>query len=254
MTKALHLLTSLGQSGLLFQEILRQLFRGKFYFRLFLEQLYSVGVRSLPLIIIVAASVGMVMALQFGVGLEKFGGKPYVPKIVSVSILRELGPVFAGLMLAARIGAGFASEIGSLVVTQQIDAYRALGTSPIKIIVVPRVLACFVALPLLTILANSIGVLGGLLIGHTDLALDPKFYWQRTVTTVSLADFFSGFFKTFFFALFSAIPGFYFGLKVRGGTRGVGVATTKAVVTAAILIVLGDFVLTKAFLLVEQWK
>jgi phospholipid/cholesterol/gamma-HCH transport system permease protein len=254
MTKITGFLISLGESSALFGQVCKQLVRGKFYFRLLVDQLFQVGYRSLPLIIIVAASVGSVMALQFGVGLEKFGGKPYVPRIVSVSILRELGPVFTSLMFAARVGAGFASEIGSLVVTQQVDAYRAMGTSPIKIIVIPRVLACVMALPILTVLANAIGVFGGLLIGHTDLGLDPNFYWQKTVSTVILADFLSGFFKTIFFALFIAFPACFFGLKVRGGTRGVGIATTKAVVTAAILIVLGDFVLTKAFLVIEQWK
>lgn len=246
--------SELGANAILLKDVYWQLVRGKFYFRLLIEQLYQVGIRSMPLILIVALSVGMVMALQFGVGLEKFGGKPYVPKIVSVSILRELGPVFAGLMLAARIGAGFASEIGSLVVTQQVDAYRALGASPTKIIVIPRVLACLIALPLLTVLANSVGVMGGLLIGSLDLGLDPHFYWQRAISTLTLADFLSGFFKTIFFSFFISVPACYFGLNVRGGTRGVGLATTRAVVTSSILIVLGDFILTKAFLVIEQWK
>lgn len=254
MTKIVGFIVDLGEGSQLIGVVWRQLVRGKFYFKLLLEQIYHVGYKSLPLILIVAASVGSVMALQFGVGLEKFGGKPYVPKIVSVSILRELGPVFTGLMVAARIGAGFASEIGSLVVTQQIDAYRALGTSPIKIIVIPRVLACLIALPILTVLANSIGVMGGLLIGSSDLGLDPNFYWQKTLATVTIADFLSGFFKTFFFAIFISLPACFYGLRVRGGTKGVGVATTKAVVTASILIVLGDFILTKAFLVIEQWK
>jgi phospholipid/cholesterol/gamma-HCH transport system permease protein len=254
MTRAVQFLGWLGAISILLKDTTQELWRGKFYFRLLCDQIYEVGIRSIPLVFTVALSVGSVMALQFGVGLEKFGGKPYVPKIVSVSILRELGPVFASLMMAARIGAGFASEIGSLVVTQQIDAYRALGTSPIKIIVIPRVLACVIALPLLTVFANSLGVLGGLFIGHSDLGLDPQFYWQRAVHTLVLADFLSGFFKTFFFAIFIALPGVFYGLNVRGGTRGVGVATTQAVVTSSILIVLGDFVLTKAFLLVEQWK
>lgn len=219
-----------------------------FYFRLFVDQLYQVGVKSLPLVIIVAGSVGMVMALQFGVGLEKFGGKMYVPKIVSLAIVRELGPVFTSLMVAARIGAGFTSEIGSMTVTQQIDAIRALGTSPVKRIVIPRVLACLVGLPLLVVTANTIGIVGGMIVGQTDLGLDPMFYYSKLVSTITLADYFSGFLKAPFFALFIALPACYFGLTAKGGTIGVGQATTRSVVTSCILILIGDFFLTKLFL------
>lgn len=241
-----HLLF-LGGATLLVKQILQELFRPPFHFRLFIEQLYHIGLRTLPLIFVVALSVGMVMALQFGVGLAKFGGTLYTPKVVSVAIIRELGPIFASLMMAARVGAGITSEVGSMTVTQQIDAIRALGTSPIKQIVIPRVLACLVGLPLLVVLANALGVLGGLIVGTTDLGLDPFFYYQKVITTVILDDYFSGFFKTFFFALFIAVPACYFGLNVRGGTQGVGLATTKAVVTSCILILIGDFVLTKLF-------
>lgn len=254
MTTALRVLQFLGANSILFKDVAIYSVKGKFYFRLLVDQIYQVGVRSMPLVFIVAACVGMVMTLQFGVGLEKFGGKPYVPKIVSVSFLRELGPVFASLMVAARVGAGFASEIGSMKVTQQVDAFRALGTSPIKIIVIPRVLACLICLPIMGVVANAIGIVGGLLIAQSDLGLDPVFYWQRATSTLMLADFFSGFFKTFFFALFIAIPSCYYGLTVKGGTKGVGVATTKAVVMSSILILIGDFILTKAFLVVETWK
>lgn len=254
MTKALRALQFLGANSVLFKDVTVYTFKGKFYFRLLLDQIYQVGIRSMPLVFIVAACVGMVMTLQFGVGLEKFGGKPYVPKIVSVSFLRELGPVFASLMVAARVGAGFASEIGSMKVTQQVDAYRALGTSPIKVIVIPRVLACLICLPIMGVIANAIGIVGGLMIASVDLSLDPVFYWQRATSTLRLADFFSGFLKTFFFALFIAIPSCYYGLNVKGGTKGVGVATTKAVVMSSILILVGDFILTKAFLVIETWK
>jgi phospholipid/cholesterol/gamma-HCH transport system permease protein len=238
----------LGGATLLTKQILQELFRGPFHFKLFLEQLYEIGLRSLPLIFVVALSVGMVMALQFGVGLGKFGGSLYTPKVVSVAIIRELGPIFASLMMAARVGAGITSEVGSMTVTQQIDAIRALGNSPIQQIVIPRVLATLVGLPLLVVLANALGVLGGLIVGTSDLGLDPYFYYQKVITTVALDDYFSGFFKTFFFALFIAVPACYFGLNVRGGTQGVGMATTKAVVTSCILILVGDFVLTKLFM------
>ena len=136
-----------GATALLYQSFIES-FRRPVYFGLMVEQVYQVGVRSLPLVLVTALSTGMVMALQFGLGLEKLGGKMYVPKIVSLSIVRELGPVFTSIMLAARVGAGITSEIGSMKVTQQIDAIRALGTSPIKKIVIPRIVACVFTLPL----------------------------------------------------------------------------------------------------------
>ncbi|MCB0371021.1 MAG: ABC transporter permease, partial [Bdellovibrionales bacterium] len=157
----------LGGVGVLSYQIVRDLFKGPFYGKLLIDQVFQVGNRSLPLIVVTAISTGMVMSLQFGLGLEKFGGKLYVPKLVSITVLREMGPVFTSLMVAARVGAGFASEIGSMVVTQQIDAIRALGTSPIKKIVIPRVLATLIALPILVGLANIISNFGALIVGYS---------------------------------------------------------------------------------------
>ena len=188
MTFAIRTLQFLGGNAALTRQILSDLFRRPLYFDLVLAQVYHIGVKSLPLIAIVSGSVGMVMALQFGIGLEKFGGKLYIPKLVTISIIREMGPVFASLMFAARVGAGITSELGSMVVTQQIDAIRALGTSPIKKIVIPRVLACLITLPLLSVFANVIGVTGGLVVGATDLGLDPNFYFQKIRTTITLSD------------------------------------------------------------------
>jgi phospholipid/cholesterol/gamma-HCH transport system permease protein len=242
-----------GGTALLTKQTVQEAIYPPYYFHLVVEQIYFIGIRSIPLVFITAASTGMVMALQFGAGLEKFGGKMYVPKIVSLSIIRELGPVFTCLMLAARVGAGMTSEIGSMTVTQQIDAIRALGTSPIKRIVIPRVLACLVAIPLLAAISNAIGIAGGLVVGMTDLKLDPHFYVQKIFETIYMHDYFSGMAKTPFFALFISIPACYYGLNVRGGTQGVGNSTTKSVVTASILILIGDYFLTKLFLIVEGW-
>ena len=169
----------LGGTTLLSIEVFKELWTWPFPTKLTIEQIYQVGLKSLPIAFITAASTGMVMALQFGLGLEKFGGKLYVPKIVSLSIIREMGPVFTCLMLAARVGAGITSEIGSMTVTQQIDALRALGTSPIKKVVIPRVVACLFSIPLLVAIANAIGVAGGMLVGSSDLELDPQFYMQK---------------------------------------------------------------------------
>ncbi|MBX2987665.1 MAG: ABC transporter permease [Bdellovibrionaceae bacterium] len=242
-----------GGMGILSGRILRDLFRGPFYFRLLMEQIAVVGMKSLPLILITAGSIGMVMSLQFGLGLEKFGGKLYVPKLVTATVLRELGPVFTSLMVAARVGAGIASEIGSMVVTQQIDAIRALGTSPIKKIVIPRVLACLITLPLLVAVTNIVATLGGLVVGVTELRLDANFYYLKVLGTAGLPDYFSGIAKSVFFALFISIPACYYGLNVKNGTREVGLATTKAVVSASILILVGDFFLTKLLWMIEKW-
>jgi phospholipid/cholesterol/gamma-HCH transport system permease protein len=246
-------LSFLGGTTLLAGQVLRELCRWPFPTKLTMEQIYQVGIRSIPLVFITAASTGMVMSLQFGLGLEKFGGKMYVPKIVSLSIIREMGPVFTCLMLAARVGAGITSEIGSMTVTQQIDALRALGTSPIKKVVLPRVFACMIAIPLLVALANTIGVIGGLIVGANDLGLDPRFYVQKIFETVTLADYFSGFAKAPFFALAISIVACYYGLSVREGTRGVGSATTRSVVTSSIFILVGDYLLTKGFWVLGQW-
>jgi phospholipid/cholesterol/gamma-HCH transport system permease protein len=243
----------LGGAGLLIQVSVRESLRRPIYFRLIIEQVYQIGVKSLPLVAATAFSTGMVMALQFGYGLEQFGGKLYVPKVVSLSIVRELGPVFTGLMLAARVGAGIASEIGSMTVTQQIDAIRALGTSPIKKVVIPRIVATFISLPILTVLANTIGIFGGLLVCAYELGIDAEFYIQKVTYTVVIKDYMEGIMKTCVFAFLISVPACYFGLKASAGTRGVGIATTKAVVVSSILIVTSDFFLSKLLWILTRW-
>ncbi len=243
----------LGGVALLFQETCKQMFRKGNSFHLLIEQLFHIGHRSLPLVITTAMCTGMVMTLQFGMGLERFGGIMYVPRIVTVSILREMGPVFTAIMIAARIGAGIASEVGSMVVTQQIDAIRAMGTSPIQKIVIPRVVACLIAVPLLVGLADFVSFIGALTIGSIELRLDPHFFILKSLNNLAIADYLSGFCKSFFFALFISVPSCYYGLNVQEGTKGVGIATTKAVVTSSMLVLIGDFVLTKLFWVIEKW-
>lgn len=251
--KVIFQVNALGGATKLMWSAVREMFKPPYYFQLLLEQIYQIGVRSITLIFVTSASTGMVMVLQFGLGLEKFGGKLYVPKIVSLCIIRELGPVFSSLMLAARVGAGIASEIGSMKVTQQLDAIRALGTSPIKKIVIPRILACLISLPILCIICNTVGVLGGLVVGATELGLDPRFYLNKVFYTITITDYMSGLGKSFFFALFIAISACFYGMTVTEGTRGVGTATTRAVVTSSILIVVSDFFLTKIFWILGSW-
>ncbi len=249
-----QLVEFIGGLGLLLKQAWENIKSRPFYFGLLIEQIYHIGVRSFPLVFATAFSTGMVMALQFGLGLQRFGGKYYVPKIVALSLLRELGPVFAGLMVAGRVGAGITAEVGSMAVTQQIDAIRALGTSPIKRIVIPRVLACVIVLPLLTTFADTVGIFSSVIIGVSELGLDPMFFLQKVVTTVQLLDFMSGIFKSMFFGLFIGLVGCYYGMKTTGGTQGVGIATTKSVVMSSLFVVVGDFFLTKFFWVIERWS
>jgi len=243
----------LGATGILARNIAIDLLTPPRYPRLLIDQIYHIGQKSLPLVIITSGSMGMVMSLQFGLGLEKFGGKFYVPKVLAVTVLREIGPMFTSLMLAARVGAGITAEIGSMVVTQQIDAIRALGTNPIKKIVIPRFLGCIISIPILCSLANIVGNLGGLIVGTSELNLDANFYILKIVTTVNLKDYLSGFFKTFFFASIISITACHFGLRVGNGTKAVGIATTRSVVVSCILILVCDFFLSKLFWLIEKW-
>ena len=158
-----------GGWTILLGQVIRECTYPPFYFKLILEQMLSIGVKSIILVSVTALATGSVMALQFGYGLAKFGGKLYVPKIVALSIIREMGPVFTSLLVAGRIGSGIASEVGSMKVTQQIDAIRALGTSPIKRIVIPRVIACLIGLPILTLFADYIGLMGAMIVCAKDL-------------------------------------------------------------------------------------
>jgi phospholipid/cholesterol/gamma-HCH transport system permease protein len=242
----------IGSLSQLFYGTIKETFRKPFYPALVVDQIYRLGIKSAPLVAVCALSTGMVLTLQFGFGLAKFGGKLYVPKIVALCIVRELGPVFTSLMIAGRVGAGIASEIGSMKVTQQIDAIRALGTSPLKKIIIPRIIALVISLPLLTILANSIGIFSAMLIGKSELGLDTGFFFAKVVQTVRLHDYMVGICKTFFFALFVGLTGCHYGMGVTEGTRGVGTATTKSVVGSSILIVISDFVLTKLFWIFEN--
>lgn len=240
-----------GACNLAYSTVL-SIFRPPFYFKLLVEQCYALGVLSLSICIITAISTGMVMSLQFGFGLERFGGKLYVPKVVGLSIMRELGPVLTCLMIAGRAGAGIAAEIASMKVTQQIDAIRALGTDPLKRIVIPRVLALLITTPLLTVLADLVGITSGMLISSVELNIHPEFYFHEALVSLKLSDFMVGFGKSIIFSLIIAFTGCYYGLNTTGGTQGVGKSTTQAVVTSSILITISDFILTKLFWFFEK--
>lgn len=239
----------LGGSFVLGVDCVCELIRPPFYLHLTIEQVFLIGVRSFLLVAVTALATGSVMALQFGYGLEKFGGQLYVPKVLSLSFVREMGPVFTSLLVAARIGSGITAEVGSMNVTQQIDAIRALGTSPIKKIVIPRLLATMIALPILGMFANFIGIFGGMLVTVKELGQTPDFFFAKALETLTLNDVMMGIVKTLFFAVFIALTACYRGMKTSGGTRGVGDSTTWVVVTTNIFIMISDFFLTKLYIL-----
>ena len=245
----IHFINATGSICQLGSQIVRELTYPPFYFRLVLDQIVAIGVRSLVLVAITALATGSVMALQFGYGLSRFGGKLYVPKIVAIVISREMGPVFTSLLVAGRIGSGIASEVGSMRVTQQIDAIRALGTSPIKRIVIPRVLATLIALPLLTLIADYISLLGSLLVCMNDLAINSEYFVSKVLEALRLYDLWTGVLKSLVFAAFISVVACWKGLNTEGGTQGVGDSTTWVVVSSSIFIMIADFFLTKIFIL-----
>lgn len=226
-----------------------QAVRGPLEKRALMIQFDQVGVRSMSIVIVTALFIGMVLALQTAYSLQEFGGKLFIGKVVSLSLVRELAPVLMALMVGGRVGAGMTAEIGTMQVTEQIDALRAFATNPVRKLVVPKVLATTLMLPLLTTIACAVGIIGGGIIAIFTLNLSANFYFRSVITTLSYGDLASGIGKTFFFGAAIALIACYNGLNTEGGADGVGRATTATVVTASISVLILDFFLTKLFLL-----
>jgi phospholipid/cholesterol/gamma-HCH transport system permease protein len=229
-------------------QTIQQLRRGPVERPLLVAQMDQIGVRSLSIVIITSAFIGMVLALQTAYALADFGGKMFVGTIVSLSLVRELAPVLMSLMVGGRVGAGIAAELGTMKVTEQIDALRALATNPVRRLVVPRVLACTLMFPLLTVVAILLGISGGLIIAVTSLHVGANEYLRSVIEAVHYNDLASGIGKTFFFGFAIALIACFNGLATSGGADGVGRATTQTVVTASITVLIMDFFLTKLFL------
>jgi phospholipid/cholesterol/gamma-HCH transport system permease protein len=238
----------LGGLSILAGQTIRQTFKGPFETKIFLTQLDQIGVKSMSIVVITAAFIGMVLALQTAYALQAFGGKLFVGTIVALSLVRELAPVMMALMVGGRVGAGMTAEIGTMKVTEQIDALRALATDPVRKLVVPKVLATTLMLPLLTCIACGVGILGGMFIATVNLDLNPNYYLRSVVKALKFNDLASGIGKTFFFGFGIALIACYNGLRTTGGADGVGRATTTTVVSGAITVLVMDFFLTKIFL------
>jgi phospholipid/cholesterol/gamma-HCH transport system permease protein len=236
---------------------LRFTFARPFYAGDLVQQMDAMGVQSLGIVLLTGFFTGMVLALQSSVQLKTFGATQYIGSLVSASMIRELGPVLAGLMVAGRVGSGVAAQIGSMRVTEQIDALNTLGTDPIKKLVTPRVLAGIVMLPVLTVINDFVGILGGNLIARIYVGLPSSFYWRTVWEQLAGGgfsfgiipnDFIQGLVKPFVFGGIIATTACYHGLATTGGTEGVGVATTRTVVASSIAILVSDYFLTQILL------
>ena len=224
---------------------LANLFRQPRYMSDWMMQADLIGVGSLSIVVLTGFFTGAVLALQTSKTLEQFGSLSLTGQVVSLSMVRELGPVLTGLMVAGRNASGMASELGSMVVTEQIDAMRALGTDPTKKLVTPRVVASVVMLFFLTIISDLVGITGGFMVASLVLRLDAQQYWTSAYQSLEMEDVFMGLLKPVFFGFVIATVGCYYGLTARGGTQGVGRATTQAVVAASVLILVVNFFLTR---------
>jgi phospholipid/cholesterol/gamma-HCH transport system permease protein len=224
------------------------LFSPPYYVSDVLDQMDIIGVGSLPIVLLTGFFIGAVMVLQTAAQFERFGQTALTADVVSLALVRELGPSITGLLVAGRNASGMASELGSMIVTEQVDAMRAMGTDPVRKLVTPRVVATVLMLPLLTAMADFLGLIGGYLVSFFTLRLGAVTFWTRAIDILEFSDLMQGLTKPIVFGFIIATVGCYQGLKVKGGTQGVGRATTQAVVTASVVILVSNFFLTKLML------
>ncbi len=243
----LSFLYNLGDLTLFASRAIFQGITGPYYPRAIIRQMVDIGYYSLPVVGLTAIFTGMVLALQSHTGFSRFEAESAVATIVVLSITRELGPVLAGLMVAGRVGASMAAELGTMRVTEQIDALTTLSTSPFKYLIWPRVLAGVLMLPFLVVVADIIGVFGGYLVGIYKLGFGTQEYLNRTFDYLEAGDVISGLVKAAIFGFLVALMGCYQGYHSKGGAQGVGAATTKAVVSASILILTANYIVTEVF-------
>ena len=237
-----------GGLGLLTTQVVRNLSLPPSYWRLVLLEVDAMGVRSVAVALTAAVFTGMVLALQSAVNMARFGAENYVGPVVALSMLRELGPVLTAILVGGKVASGITAELGSMKVTEQIDALRAIGVNHIKKLIVPRLLAALVIFPLLTILADFVGLVGGMAVAVFERQVDVYVYWNNIFYWVTLRDFFTGVGKSFFFAAIVTLIGCYNGLSTEGGTEGLGRSTTATVVQVAMGVIIADYFLTKLFL------
>ncbi len=240
-----QLLANIQDYSLMAGRSLANLASGPRYFQDILDQMDDIGVGSLPIVLMAGFFIGAVMVLQTGSQFTRFGQTALTGDVVAIALVRELGPTLTGILVAGRSASGIASELGSMLVTEQVDAMRAMGTDPSRKLVTPRVLAGILMLPLLTALNDFIGLLGGCVASVFSLRLNAVEFWTRAINALDFADIMQGMMKPLVYGFILATVGCYKGLTVRGGTQGVGRATTQAVVVASVMIIGADLFLTK---------
>jgi phospholipid/cholesterol/gamma-HCH transport system permease protein len=243
----LTLMATIGAVAAFAARAVQQTVRPPYFKAQIARQMLEIGYYSLPVVGLTAIFTGMVLALQSYTGFARFSAESAIPNVVVVSLTRELGPVLAGLMVAGRVGAAMAAEIGTMRVTEQIDALKTLSTDPFKYLVAPRLIAGVVTLPMLVLVADIIGVLGGYLVGVYKLDFNDATYLRNTIEFLQFMDVFSGLVKAAVFGFLIALMGCYHGYTSRGGAQGVGLATTNAVVSASILILTFNYLITELF-------
>jgi phospholipid/cholesterol/gamma-HCH transport system permease protein len=245
----LHLTEEAGRIASLFWRTVRGIVRRPLHLRLLFAQMAEVGAHSLPVVLITALATGAVLCQQSVAGFRRFGAESLVGGVVALSMTRELGPIISGLMVAGRVGSAMAAELGTMRVTEQIDALYTLATDPVKYLILPRFLAGMLMLPILLAFADGIGIFGGYIVGVQVLGINGSLYMKTTYDLLTLKDLFSGFFKSAVFGAIIALIGCYQGFYTRGGAEGVGQATTKAVVGASMSILISDYLMNALFFL-----
>ncbi len=244
----MEFVASAGGAVFFLLDVLQCILKGRIRWDEVLKQIYTQGVQSVVIIALTSLATGAVLALQSYVMLNRFGAKEAVAQLVALSLVRELSPVFSSLIFSGKVGARIAAELGTMKVNDQITATRAMGIDPIEFLVVPRMLACFMVLPGLVVFSEILGIAGGYLVGVYNANIPAATYIHQSIHAINFVDFFSGFAKTFFFALLVSWVACYQGFKTSGGSLGVGQYTTKAVALSYILVVVSNVILTKIIL------
>ncbi len=224
-----------------------RLFTRRFEFRSTLREMETIGWQSAGVVGLLGMFIGMVLVVQTGFTLKRFGAEAYASEMVALAVIREMGPVMAGFLVAGRVGSGIAAEIGSMAISEQIDAMRSLGADPVHKLVVPKAVAGFFALPLLTCVADIMGILGGMAMAAMMLNVTPFQFFNRVQGILRVGDFMGGISKTAAFGLIIVMVGCYYGLRTTGGTVGVGQSATRSVVLSCVLILVADLLLTSLF-------
>ena len=249
---AVGLFESAGSITLLFIQTLGGCWTSPLRMRLVVYELWKIGVQSWFIVAISSLFIGMVLAFQSAYQMQQLAAEIYIASLVSLSVVREIGPVITALIVAGRVGSSIAAELGTMKVTEQIDALQTLATDPVRFLVVPRFVAMVIAVPLLTLWADAIGIFGGFLIGSLKLGILPSLYWKMSILPLAFKDLGSGLIKALIFGAIICIVSCYEGFRTKGGAAGVGRSTTAAVVTSFILVIGADCIFTALFYFVWQ--